>query len=116
MRALTIAHREPPGERRFAARPDMVYRPARPVRCWRLPGARARERDFAMVDKILADQKPADGKPGKKFYPAAADISNIANLGHPNANIAHQPLATHYYISALGPARAPFLNTGVRIM
>ena len=69
-----------------------------------------------MVDKILADQKPADGKPGKKFDRAAADIGNIVNLGHLNVNIADQRLATHYYISALGLTRDPFLNTGVRIM
>ena len=49
-----------------------------------------------MVDKILADQKPADGKPGKKFDRAAADIGNIVNLGHLNVNIADQRLATHY--------------------
>ena len=69
-----------------------------------------------MVDKILADQKPADGKPGKKVDRAAADIGNIVNLGHLNVNIADQRLATHYYISALGLTRDPFLNTGVRIM
>jgi hypothetical protein len=67
-----------------------------------------------MVDQKLAGPKPADTKP--KFDRAAADIGNIVNLGHLNVNIADQRLATHYYISALGLTRDPFLNTGVRIM
>ena len=44
------------------------------------------------------------------------DLGNVVNLGHVNINITDQRLATHYYISALGLTRDPFLNTGVRIM
>jgi hypothetical protein len=52
----------------------------------------------------------------KKFDRTQADIGNIVNLGHINLNIADQRLGTHYYITALGLTRDPFLNTGVRNM
>ena len=47
---------------------------------------------------------------------AAQDLGNIVNLGHINVRITDQHLATHYYISALGLTRDPFVNTGARLM
>jgi hypothetical protein len=47
---------------------------------------------------------------------AAQDLGNIVNLGHVNVCVTDQHLATHYYVTALGLTRDPFLNTGARLM
>ncbi len=52
----------------------------------------------------------------KHFDRAAQDLGNIVNLGHVNVCITDQHLATHYYVTALGLTRDPFLNTGARLM
>ncbi len=50
------------------------------------------------------------------FDRSTQDLGNIVNLGHVNVCITDQHLATHYYITALGLTRDPFLNTGARNM
>jgi len=52
----------------------------------------------------------------RQFDRAAQDLGNIVNLGHINVCITDQHLATHYYVTALGLTRDPFLNTGARLM
>src|SRR5262245_11492616 len=54
--------------------------------------------------------------PEQTFDRRTQDLGNIVNLGHVNVCISDQHLATHYYISALGLTRDPFLNTGARNM
>ena len=53
---------------------------------------------------------------GKEYDRAGQDLGNIVNLGHINVRITDQHLATHYYVTALGLTRDPFLNTGARLM
>ena len=48
----------------------------------------------------------------KHYDRAAQDIGNIVNIGHVNVCITDQHLATHYYVSALGLTRDPYLMTG----
>jgi hypothetical protein len=52
----------------------------------------------------------------ERYDRAAQDIGNIVNLGHVNVCIDDQHVATHYYVTALGFTRDPFLNTGARNM
>jgi hypothetical protein len=54
--------------------------------------------------------------PEQDFDRSTQDLGNIVNLGHVNVCITDQHLATHYYISALGLTRDPFLNTSARNM
>jgi hypothetical protein len=48
----------------------------------------------------------------KHYDRAAQDIGNVVNIGHVNVRITDQHLATHYYVSALGLTRDPYLMTG----
>jgi hypothetical protein len=52
----------------------------------------------------------------QQFDRTTQDVGNIVNLGHINLRITDQHLATHYYISALGLTRDPFVNTGAGLM
>jgi hypothetical protein len=50
--------------------------------------------------------------PEKHYDRDAQDTGNIVGIGHVNVCITDQHLATHYYVTALGLTRDPFLNTG----
>jgi catechol 2,3-dioxygenase-like lactoylglutathione lyase family enzyme len=52
----------------------------------------------------------------QQFDRTSQNLGNIVNLGHVNVRISDQHLATHYYVSALGLTRDPFVNTGARLM
>ena len=52
----------------------------------------------------------------ERYDRAAQDTGNVVNLGHVNVCIDDQHVATHYYVTALGFTRDPFLNTGARNM
>ncbi|MFL6797113.1 MAG: hypothetical protein ACJ8F3_06850 [Xanthobacteraceae bacterium] len=56
------------------------------------------------------------GMAGKHYDRSTQDLGNIVNLGHVNVCVTDQHLATHYYITALGLTRDPFLNIGARLM
>ena len=48
----------------------------------------------------------------KSYDRAAEDLGNIVALEHVNTRIPDQPLATAFYVSALGLTRDPYLMTG----
>src|SRR6266849_2908761 len=52
----------------------------------------------------------------KQYDRSTQDLGNIVYLWHVNVCITDQHLATHYYVTALGLTRDPFLNTGARLM